>query len=87
MISSAAFPVVGVSEPKKSQSLRDYAADDGFVVYRQDLPDELEVTAWTDNDVIMGVRHKRFPVEGIQFHPESIMTRVGKDLLQNFLEM
>ena len=38
MISSAAFPVVGVSEPKKSQSLRDYAADDGFVVYRQDLP-------------------------------------------------
>ena len=38
MISSAAFPVVGVSEPKKCQSLRDYAADDGFVVYRQDLP-------------------------------------------------
>ena len=58
-----------------------------LAVYRQDLPDELEVTAWTDNDVIMGVRHKRFPVEGIQFHPESIMTRVGKDLLQNFLEM
>lgn len=58
-----------------------------LAVYRKDLPDELEVTAWTDNDVIMGVRHKRFPVEGIQFHPESIMTRLGKDILKNFLEM
>ena len=58
-----------------------------LAVYRDDLPDELEVTAWTDNGIIMGVRHKAHPVEGIQFHPESIMTKVGKDLLQNFLNM
>ncbi len=50
------------------------------------LPDELQVTAWTDNGIIMGVRHKTHPVEGIQFHPESVMTAVGKDLLRNFLE-
>jgi anthranilate synthase component 2 len=58
-----------------------------LAVYRDDLPDELEVTAWTDNGIIMGVRHREHPVEGIQFHPESIMTKVGKDLLQNFLDM
>ena len=58
-----------------------------LAVYREDLPEELEVTAWTDNGIIMGVRHKRHPVEGIQFHPESIMTKVGHDLLRNFLEM
>ena len=55
-------------------------------MYRDDLPDELEITAWTDNGLIMGVRHKERPIEGIQFHPESIMTKVGKDLLKNFLD-
>ena len=58
-----------------------------LAVYDDDLPDELEVTARTDNGMIMGVRHRTHPVEGIQFHPESIMTPVGKDLLSNFLEM
>ena len=58
-----------------------------LAVYRDDLPDELEVTAWADSGIIMGVRHKTQPVEGIQFHPESIMTKVGKDILRNFLEM
>ena len=58
-----------------------------LAVYRAGLPDELEVTAWTDNDVIMGVKHREHPVEGVQFHPESIMTGVGKDLLRNFLDM
>ncbi len=57
-----------------------------LAVYRDDLPDELEITAWTDNGLIMGVRHREYPVEGIQFHPESIMTKVGKDLLKNFLD-
>ena len=57
-----------------------------LAIYRDDLPKELEVSAWTDNGVIMGVRHKVHPVEGIQFHPESIMTSVGKDLLRNFLQ-
>ena len=51
------------------------------------VPDSLVVTAKTDNGIIMGVRHKTFLVEGVQFHPESIMTKVGKDLLGNFLNM
>ena len=58
-----------------------------LAIYRENLPSDLEVTAWTDNDIIMGVRHKQHPVEGIQFHPESILTQVGKDILRNFLEL
>lgn len=56
-----------------------------LIVRRDDLPSELEVTAWTDDGLIMGLRHREHPVEGVQFHPESIMTEVGKDLLRNFL--
>jgi anthranilate synthase/aminodeoxychorismate synthase-like glutamine amidotransferase len=51
------------------------------------VPEDLEVSAWSDSGVIMGVRHRRYAVEGIQFHPESIMTEHGKDLLRNFLVM
>jgi anthranilate synthase/aminodeoxychorismate synthase-like glutamine amidotransferase len=50
------------------------------------LPDCLEVSARTDNGIIMGVRHKTYPVEGVQFHPESIMTKEGKAILKNFLD-
>jgi anthranilate synthase/aminodeoxychorismate synthase-like glutamine amidotransferase len=57
-----------------------------LVVYPETLLDCLEVTAWTDNGLIMGLRHKEYPVEGVQFHPESIMTQVGHDLLRNFLD-
>ena len=57
-----------------------------LAVYSHGLPDSLEVSAWTDKGIIMGLRHKEHPVEGVQFHPESIMTPVGKDLLRNFLE-
>ena len=58
-----------------------------LAVYKNDLPEELEITAWTESGVLMGVRHRIHPVEGIQFHPESIMTKVGKDILQNFLDL
>ena len=56
-----------------------------LIVLRENLPECLEITAWTDRGLIMGLRHKEYPVEGVQFHPESIMTEVGKDLLGNFL--
>ncbi len=56
-----------------------------LVVRREDLPTELEVTAWTEDGVIMGLRHRSLPVEGVQFHPESIMTEHGKQMLANFL--
>jgi len=51
------------------------------------VPDCLEVTARTENNVIMGVRHREYAIEGVQFHPESIMTGEGKHLLRNFLQM
>jgi len=56
-----------------------------LAVFKDDLPEELSMTAWTDNGIVMGLRHKEYPIEGIQFHPESIMTKVGHDLLRNFL--
>jgi len=56
-----------------------------LAVMRDGLPECLEVSAWTENGLIMGLRHRQFPVEGVQFHPESIMTEVGKDLLRNFI--
>ena len=56
-----------------------------LMVSREGLPDCLEVTAWTDDGTIMGLRHRQYQVEGIQFHPESFMTHDGKDLLRNFV--
>jgi anthranilate synthase/aminodeoxychorismate synthase-like glutamine amidotransferase len=56
-----------------------------LIVERESLPAELEITAETADGVIMGLRHRSYPVEGVQFHPESIMTPQGKELLQNFL--
>ena len=63
-----------------------------LVIEKDSVPDCLEITAWTENadgsmDEIMGVRHKELPIEGVQFHPESILTQHGHDLLKNFLEM
>lgn len=58
-----------------------------LVVERSSLPDCLEVTAWVDNGEIMGLRHRQLPVWGVQFHPESILTEGGMELLQNFLTL
>ena len=58
-----------------------------LIVKRDGLPDCLEVTAWTEDGTIMGLRHRQHPVEGIQFHPESFMTEAGKDVLKNFLRL
>jgi anthranilate synthase/aminodeoxychorismate synthase-like glutamine amidotransferase len=58
-----------------------------LAIQREGFPeDELEITAEADSGVIMAVRHRRYPIEGVQFHPESILTRVGHDILRNFLE-
>ena len=56
-----------------------------LVVKEQNLPDVLGITAWTDQRELMGLRHAELPVEGVQFHPESIMTPAGKKLLRNFM--
>jgi anthranilate synthase/aminodeoxychorismate synthase-like glutamine amidotransferase len=58
-----------------------------LVVDRDSLPDALEITAETDDGTIMGLRHRELAVEGVQFHPESVLTAVGHDLLRNFLAM
>lgn len=57
-----------------------------LVIERETIPDCLEITAWTDDGEIMGVRHKTLAVEGVQFHPESILTEYGHELLANFLK-
>jgi anthranilate synthase component 2 len=56
-----------------------------LIVERASLPECLEVTAWTDDGTVMGIRHREYPIQGVQFHPESILTEAGKQLLANFL--
>lgn len=58
-----------------------------LVVERETLPDCLEITAWLEDGTIMGLRHRELPIEGVQFHPESIASEHGHKLLQNFLDM
>jgi len=58
-----------------------------LILRRHTLPDDFEVSAWTDADEIMGIRHRRWPLEGVQFHPESFLTLVGPRILRNFLRM
>ncbi len=69
--------------PNPFQAIRYHS----LLIERESLPDCLEITAETEEKEIMGVRHKRFAMEGVQFHPESIMTQGGKILLKNFLEI
>jgi anthranilate synthase component 2 len=58
-----------------------------LIVERKSLPRELTITAETHDGIIMGMRHKRYMLEGVQFHPESVLTVPGKELLQNFLSL
>ena len=57
-----------------------------LVIEKESLPDCLEVTAWTEDGEIMGVRHKTLAIEGVQFHPESVLTEYGHELLDNFIK-
>jgi anthranilate synthase component 2 len=57
-----------------------------LVIERQSLPDCFDITAWTDDNEIMGIKHKELAIEGVQFHPESILSEHGHDLLKNFLD-
>jgi anthranilate synthase component 2 len=68
--------------PSPFQAMRYHS----LAVRREDLPACLEVTAEAEDQEVMGIRHREHPTEGIQFHPESIMTRVGKRMLRNFLQ-
>jgi anthranilate synthase/aminodeoxychorismate synthase-like glutamine amidotransferase len=58
-----------------------------LIVEKKTLPECLEITAWTKEEEIMGLKHKIYPLWGVQFHPESILTRAGKDILANFLKI
>jgi anthranilate synthase/aminodeoxychorismate synthase-like glutamine amidotransferase len=58
-----------------------------LIVAEEGLPEELEISARTADGIIMGLRHREYPIEGVQFHPESVLTENGKHLIQNFLEM
>jgi anthranilate synthase/aminodeoxychorismate synthase-like glutamine amidotransferase len=58
-----------------------------LIIKRETIPDTLEISAWTKDDEIMGVKHRKFRVHGVQFHPESILTKDGKKILSNFLRI
>jgi anthranilate synthase component 2 len=58
-----------------------------LIVERKSLPRELQITAETDDDIIMGMQHREYPLKGVQFHPESVLTESGKQLLKNFLSL
>lgn len=59
-----------------------------LVISREGFPEDLEITAWTEDGTVMGVKHRKYPhVQGVQFHPESIITQNGKQIVKNFVEM
>jgi anthranilate synthase/aminodeoxychorismate synthase-like glutamine amidotransferase len=69
--------------PKKFEATRYHS----LIVDRENLPDELEISAETEDGTIMGLRHKSYPIEGIQFHPESILTYEGYNIIRNWLTL
>ena len=71
--------LAGVSDPFEATRYH------SLIVQRGSIPDELVVTAWTADDTIMGLRHSRHPTYGVQFHPESVLTKEGKKILANFI--
>ncbi|MGH7884117.1 MAG: anthranilate synthase component II [Thermodesulfobacteriota bacterium] len=58
-----------------------------LLIEKSSLPKDFEISAWTDEDEIMGIRHKELLIEGVQFHPESVLTESGKELLKNFIKL
>jgi len=71
--------LAGVSDPFEATRYH------SLIVERASIPDELVVTAWTADDTVMGLRHSRHPTYGVQFHPESVLTKEGKKILANFI--
>jgi len=57
-----------------------------LIVERDSLPDCFSLSAWTEDNTVMGIRHKKYSIEGVQFHPESVLTEVGMDILKNFIK-
>ena len=68
--------------PQEFEAMRYHS----LIVKRSSLPNDIEVTATTQNGIIMGIKHKEFPMDGIQFHPESIMTSAGRQIINNWIE-
>ena len=58
-----------------------------LIIREETLPEDFEITAWTKDDEIMAIRHKELLIEGVQFHPESVLTKYGKDILNNFISI
>jgi anthranilate/para-aminobenzoate synthase component II len=71
--------LAGVSDPFEATRYH------SLIVERSSLPDGLVVTAWTSDETVMGLRHARHPTYGVQFHPESVLTKEGKKILGNFI--
>ena len=80
------FAISGSSFGPKTNSATPQMISISLAIHRETLPACLDVTAWTEDGEIMGVRHRELNVEGVQFHPESILTECGHELLKNFLK-